>query len=306
MKVSLREEVAPQMGVERNELDQNIWNSPPAIKGEGRYLILGRTIAPADFTALKRASLVWYWNEEFLEEADMFYASPGWRTNSSGIKMLQNKGYEVEIDTLEMQRERNERAKKERKEREEKEKREREENETAYKTAIADYEMWLGNPEWTRDSDGRIGKGDYINLKRIQSANATIYNDEYYLYSLTSAGYIAVHRHYNADWWDNLFSVNPAPNHVVAEAEKLRAEAAAQREKQLLEIAERKKQAIYYHMRCTRCGREVYFSAEVAKGQDVRCRKCHTGKVATVKTTAVMEKIGEVQRQHIPEEAEIR
>ena len=60
-------------------------------------------------------------------------------------------------------------------------------------------------------------------MKTIRSENATIASDERVDWGLTQNGHIFTHRRYNYDWWDNLVSVETAPQYVLAEADRLEA-----------------------------------------------------------------------------------
>lgn len=216
-KVSVKEEISPEQGLTEVEIKAEIWNSPPAQKGQGRYLILGKTITPADFTALKSAGKVTYWSEDFLEECDMFFTSPGWRIHADGLSILRQRGYEIEIDTIEArEKERAERLAQRKIEDERKAIAEKSAKETYHKE-LKEYEAWLGSPKWVDNDGEKHGEGSQIHLKSIHWAG----DGQYTEYGLTPAGYIHAFQHFNSDWWDHAYSELPAPAHVVAEAQKI-------------------------------------------------------------------------------------
>ncbi|MCD6487042.1 MAG: hypothetical protein J7K35_06935 [Syntrophobacterales bacterium] len=153
--IRLIEEVAPEQGIAKEEIKNGIWNSPPTELGQGRYLLNGRGIENADFSHLRKNGLIWYWDKDFLEDCDMFYVSPGWRMKVGAIDYLRSQGYNVEINTLKDQKDEAEKRKVEaqRKKREEVARRERATQK--YQTEIAEYEKWLGNPEYREPEKGR-------------------------------------------------------------------------------------------------------------------------------------------------------
>lgn len=57
-KIQLIEEINPTEGYTEEEIKNTIWNSPPARKGYGRYLLNGRGIESADFAKLKKKRLL--------------------------------------------------------------------------------------------------------------------------------------------------------------------------------------------------------------------------------------------------------
>lgn len=210
VKITVIEEVKATEGYTEEEIKNNIWNSPPPKKGEGRYLIVGKSINPSDFSQIKSKGYVQYWGRDFLEECDMFLTREGWRINSSGIDYLRKKGYEVETDTLEEQKERREKAKKERKEKAEAKAIAEKQAAGEYKKAVAEFETFLGNPEYRERKEGE-GQSNDMYVYHIQSGNATIHNDEYTSYCLLPDGRVFSHRHYNGDWWDNFTTKEPVP-----------------------------------------------------------------------------------------------
>ena len=295
--VKMIEEVKPSEGYTEEGIKNNYWNSPPPRKGYGRYRLTGKNIAPGDFAELKTHKEIYYWDREFLEEMDMFYDVPGWRLDTRGIERLKQKGYNICIDSIDDQNKRIEEKEKLRKEIDI----QKEANEKEYKRNVEEYENWLGNPKWVLQKENDIdreGDGNRLFLKRIRSANATTYTDEYMLYELTPNGYIYSHRHYGFDMWDNVYSDEPAPAHVVAEANTI-----AETKKKA--AIEKENKEIYLQLKCPSCGRTLYMRKNKVAGRTIRCGKCHTGKKATDKTTVAFNKVAEVERQHIPEGSEI-
>jgi superfamily I DNA and/or RNA helicase len=221
-KVFMIEEVSPLDGYTKEEIEKNIWNSPPAIKGEGRYLIRNHKISKQDFSIMKEKGIVCYWSYEFLEDADMLTVSAGWRTNNKGIAFLEKKGYEVEIETLAMQAEKEAEAKRIREEAEARRKKALEDNAREYLAAIEATEKELGSPQWVVDTEKkRRGTGELVEIKTIWSKNSSDYNHEYISYYLTPAGFIYRFRQYHSDWWEHLYSEKPAPEEVIQYAKEL-------------------------------------------------------------------------------------
>jgi ribosomal protein S27AE len=303
-KVFMIEEVSPESGYTKEEIEKNIWNSPPPVKGEGRYLIRGNKISQQDFSQMKEKNLVSYWSYEFLDDVDMFYARPGWRTNAAGIRFLKEKGYEVEIETLAMQAEKVATAKKARQEVEEKRKKTLADNAREYLAEIEAFEVWLGNPVWVGDAEKkRRGTGELIELKTIRSKNSTDYNDEYISYYLTPAGYIHCFRHHNSDWWEHLYSEKPASEEIVQYAQEEKKKMEKERQEETERRKKEQEEKVFFSLVCPRCGRHIYASKIV---QNMRCGKCHTGGKATKDTTVAFSFNGEVKRKDIPERAEIK
>lgn len=244
--VKLLEEVSPEQGYTKEEIEAGIWNSPPAVKGQGRYRIVGQPIEKED---LKKVKAV-YWDEEFLDEMDMWNYPTGWRITLDGIIALQSLGYTVEIETLEARRARYEKAKKEEAERERKKREEEAEREAKYRTAIAEFEKFLGSPSWRSQKEGEgHTAGQYVHT--IRSENATIYNDEHVSYCLLDDGRVLSHRHYNADWWDNVTTSEPVTQEAQEffqqkqkELDRKRAEERAEAERKAEEKKEKIKSAL--------------------------------------------------------------
>lgn len=300
-KVSVIEEIAPSEGLTEAEIKAGIWNSPPPTKGQGRYLISGKTIDPATFAALKAKEMVNFWSEDFLEECDMFTTSPGWRICADGLSFLKARGYEIEIDTIEVRQTRKtERIAQKLIDDAVKAKAEAQAKEN-YQKAIAKYEAWLGNPKWVGDDGKKHGEGAQIHLKSIQWVG----DEQYTEYGVTPAGFIHVFQHINNDWWNHVYSEIPAPSHVVEEAAKIKAQQDAEEKKRKDEWEEEKKHRTYVHFVCPRCNRQIYINkTEADRKKSVRCGKCHTGKKATEATTVEYQRKEDVEFQHIPEGAE--
>lgn len=302
-KVSVKEEVSPEMGLTEAEIKAGIWNSPPAQKGQGRYLILGKTITPADFAALKSAEKVTYWSEDFLEECDMFFTSPGWRIHADGLSILRRGGYEIEIDTIEAQKKRAEEGAAKKKAEAEAKDIVRKAAEEKYAKEIAEIETLLGNPKWDGKADVANAESNVlpkaVHIKHIAKEGSELYTD----YGITRAGYVHAFQHINSDWWNDSYSESQAPAHIIAEAQKIIAEQEAETKRKAAEWEEEKKHRPYVHFSCPRCNREVYI-LKSKTDKPVRCGKCHTGKKATEATTVEMERKEEVEFQHIPAGAE--
>ncbi len=302
-KVSVKEEVSPEQGLTEAEIKTGIWNSPPAQKGQGRYLILGKTIESADFATLKAKEMVGYWSEDFLEECDMFTISPGWRIHADGLSFLKSRGYDIEIDAIEAQKKRaDERAIQKKAEQEAKDTA-RKQGEEKYTKEISEYEAWLGNPKWEGKADvanAKEGKGVF--LKHIAKDGSEQYTD----YSITASGYIHAFQNINSDWWNHVYSDTPAPAHIVAEAEKIRLQEEGEAKRKAEEWEEAKKHRMYVLYTCPRCNRQVYVPKATAESKkSARCGKCHTGKKATEATTVEMQRKEDVEFQNIPAGAEI-
>lgn len=235
-KVILREEVSPEVGYTKEEIESGLWNSPPTEKGQGRYLILNRVISPKDFREIQ----AYYWSEEDFEEFDIFGATPGWRITVEGIRILKEKGYEVEIDTLQQQRER-EKKRKEAREKALKERKEQEERSRAEYTAlITEFETFLGNPQWRAAQGETIEPRQYAH--RIQLQSIEIYHNEYTEYYLMPDGRVFVHRHYNSDWWDNLITVEPVSQEAQKFFQDKQQELDLQRKRESEEIERRERE----------------------------------------------------------------
>ncbi|OQB44748.1 MAG: hypothetical protein BWY02_02717 [bacterium ADurb.Bin157] len=305
--IKVIEEASPSDGYTDEEIKNNFWNSPPPRKGYGRYLLQGKNISAADFAELKKNKEIWYWDRDYLEEMDMFYYTPGWRLDTRGIERLRKSGCAVEIDSIGQQQQRMAEAEELRKKKAIEEAEQRKKNKESYKAEIDEYENWLGNPHWVGDRGDRVGPDENVHIKTIRSANATLANDEYISYYLTSAGYLYSHRHYNFDMWDNIYSSEPAPAHVVEEAKKITEELNRKKEAEEIKRQEAKKKEIFVHLKCPRCGREIYVQKDRAESfKGVRCGKCHTGKKPTAKTTVVFDLVDKVERQNIAEGADIK
>jgi DNA-directed RNA polymerase subunit RPC12/RpoP len=301
IKISVIEEVSPEAGLTEAEIKAGIWNSPPATKGQGRYLIQGKTISPADFAALKSKDMVNYWNQDFLEDCDMFTTSPGWRIYADGLSFLKSRGYEIEIDTIEAREKANQERLAQRKIDNEKKAIAEKEVAEQYKKDISEYETWLGSPKWVADDGKKHGKGAQTNLKTIQRVGDEQYTD----YGLTPAGFIHVFQHINNDWWNHVYSELPAPAHVIEEAQKIKVQQEAEEQKRKDAWEKEKKHRLYVHYICPRCGRQIYVNkAEAERNKSVRCGKCHTGKKATDATTVEYQIKEDVEFQHIPADAE--
>ena len=199
---------------------------------EGRYFLDGHGIEEKDFSTLKREDKIHYWNKDFLEECDMFFLSPGWRLTSSAITFLQDRGYEISIDTtlLQKKRRRESLLKKLKKKKQDKE------NNENYKQEIKQYEKWLGSPEFR---EKKKGEWCHLDLKWIELKDGKL--GEYFRYALTEKNHIFCHRHYNSDWWDNVVSVEIAPQHIIDEAKKIAKEKQQEREKEDEEREEKQK-----------------------------------------------------------------
>lgn len=65
--VRVIEEVSPEEGYTHEEIERGIWNSPPAKKGQGRYLIMEKTIEKKDFSQIKAR----YWSADNLSASAM-------------------------------------------------------------------------------------------------------------------------------------------------------------------------------------------------------------------------------------------
>lgn len=301
-KVVVTEEQSPEEGFTDAEIKVGIWNSPPPEKGQGRYLVHGKTIEFGDFAALKAAGQIYYWDEDFLEECDMFTTSPGWRISASGLVILRGKGYDLEIDTIEAQNERAEQAIAQRKIDDAVASAQKQKATADYTNNVVGYESWLGNPVWIDDPDGsKRGTGAQIPLKRIQLEG----DERSTEYSLTPSGYIRAHQYINSDWWNTVFSEKPASAHVIEAAEEIKAQKEEKDKKEKEARTEARKHIVYVHLVCPRCGRNVYLNKETANQKKaVRCGKCHTGKKATEATTVEYKNKEEVEYQYIPTGAE--
>lgn len=299
-KVSLFEEVSPEEGFTDAEIKAGIWNSPPATKGQGRYLVEGKTIEPSDFAALKAAGKIFYWSRDFLEDCDEFTTSEGWRIHADGVLALKARGYEIAINTIEargkakverMAKAKIEDALKITKENLSKEK---------YAKEIADYEAWLGNPKWDGKNTSVAGRG--VSLRRILHDGAENYTE----YFLNHDGQMEVFWYYNSDFWNSGYSNILAPAHIVEEAQRIKAQQATEEQNRKSAWEEEKKHRPYVHYSCPRCNRQVYVSkAQADRNKAVRCGKCHTGKKATEASTVEYTNVGMVEFQNIPVGAEI-
>lgn len=82
-------------------------------------LVSGRT-RKADWP-----SGAFYMSRDWLEDMDIFLTEPAWRLATEDVEHIKQRGYKVEIDTLEDQEKRKEKAEREKKEKEEKEENEK-------------------------------------------------------------------------------------------------------------------------------------------------------------------------------------
>lgn len=300
-KISVYEEVSPEMGLTDAEIKAGIWNSPPATKGQGRYMIQGKTIAPSDFATLKQKEMVNYWDEDFLEECDMFTTSPGWRIHADGLSFLKSRGYEIEIDTIEARQTGKAQRMAQKVIDDAAKEKAKNQAKDDYRKAISEYETWLGNPKWVGDDGKKHGEGAQTRLKSIRWAG----DEQYTEYGLTPAGFIHAFQHINYDWWNHVYSELPAPAHVVEEAQKVKAQQNSEEQKRKEAWEEEKKHRLYVHYTCPRCNRQVYVPKATADSKkSARCAKCHTGKKATEATTVEMQRKEEVELQHLPTGAE--
>jgi hypothetical protein len=93
MKIKLIEEVAPSEVIPREEAEKVLWNSPPPL--EVRYRVEG-DIDPKALSALNWAD----WDEDFLEEMDLFHLLPGIRVfGADAPQKLRDLGYDVVVIT---------------------------------------------------------------------------------------------------------------------------------------------------------------------------------------------------------------
>jgi hypothetical protein len=93
MRVTLVEEVAPGDVVPVGAVRSGLWNSPPP--AEVRYRVTGAQgfRPPAGIRAD-------FWDEDFLEDCDLFLLPPGWRLFGADVpERLRAAGYEVEVVT---------------------------------------------------------------------------------------------------------------------------------------------------------------------------------------------------------------
>jgi len=294
-KVSVTEEVSPEIGLTKEEIEKGIWNSPPTEKGQGRYLIHGKTIAPADFGKIRE--YVRYWDQEFLEEADMFFASVGWRINAAGLTALRELGYDVEIDTLESQKQRREEIAAKEKAAKEQAESERKVTGEKFKADVAEYEKYLGNPEWAGTAPEN--HGDQILLKVFRASEY-----QYTEYYCLKSGHIHVFIQHMYDMWDNMYSVSQAPARVQEEARRLMAEKRAEQERGQSECEERRSHQIFFRMVCPTCGRTVYIRDDMVR--DSKDGKVGCGKCSKPKKVVYFGKNETVERKDIPENSEIK
>lgn len=219
--ITLTEEVSPEEGLTKQEIENGVWNSPPAEKNQGRYLLVGAGIDKSDFAQLKKKTWIWYWDSEFLEDCDMFYEEIGWRINLDAIKYLIDQGYKVDIFTLENQKKKRDKQQA-KAESEAKEKVAREDAaEQKYRKDVKEYEAWLGNPIY-RTREPNEGLSKHLKTLALKQEN--------YEWGLTTDNHIFLHRKIMHDWWDNIVSVDVASDAVISEANRLEAERAAKRQ----------------------------------------------------------------------------
>lgn len=123
MKVILREESKPCEICVSGQKHTEPLNSPCG--GEGRFYLVNASEKPLQngmYAKLKSGNHLWYWDAETLEEFDMFYSVVGYRLDGTAVKMLREAGYEVEIETIEERKAKNELAEKAKKDAEQAEK----------------------------------------------------------------------------------------------------------------------------------------------------------------------------------------
>lgn len=93
MRVTLIEEVAPEDVVPEATRSELLWNGPPP--AEVRYRVTGAPgfRPPAGIKAD-------FWDEDFLEDCDLFLLPPGWRLFGADVPdRLRAAGYEVRVVT---------------------------------------------------------------------------------------------------------------------------------------------------------------------------------------------------------------
>lgn len=296
--IKVTEEIKAEHGLTPEEIRNGIWNSPPAVKGEGRYLLTGKGIEPHHFAHLKKQNWIRYWSRDFLEDCDMFFDVPGWRIDFSGIKYLREQEYDVKINTLEDQKAREAKRQQEAKEKAEQEKREKEEAAAKMKREIEDFEDFLGNPEY-EDAYKENGERDYEET-RVKGFYSEHSNPEEVRYGISAHGRVYKFVKISFDWWNHFVSTTPAPQQLIDLAAKLETERKAKQEEEAQKRQEEQDNTRYMHMQCPRCGRFIYANSKYEEKR-IGCAECHTGKKATEKTTVAFKKIGEILCKDIPD-----
>ncbi|MBX6424174.1 hypothetical protein [Thermosulfurimonas sp. F29] len=104
-KIILIEEVSPEEVIPEQEAETP-WNCPPPFEARYRLAPQSAEIPEEVLKKLKTA----YWDEEFLEEADLFFLPPGWRFFGNVPEILKKEGLEVEVVTREELRREKERS----------------------------------------------------------------------------------------------------------------------------------------------------------------------------------------------------
>lgn len=236
-KVILIEEVPPEAGHTKQQIESSFWNSPPSLKGEGRYFIAPRSdkIDKENWKKLKAV----YWDREFLEEADMFFTPPGWRVKASAIEILKQAGYEVEVITLEQQKKEAEERKRKRQEERERELQKRKELEEKFEKEVEEFEKLLGVLSWREPQEGdKTKKGGYTHTIALQDS------DRHVSYTLTENNHIYKTVVYNYDFWSNFVSNEPVSEEGLAFFMQKQRELEERIQKQKQEYEERQKQRI--------------------------------------------------------------
>lgn len=112
LTITLIEEVSPGDVIAAEDAEKKLWNAPPPV--EARYRLAGGDKSKnydGTWDRLKKQ----YWDEDILEEFDMFFALPGWRLFKDAPDNLRVAGYDVRILTLEEQEKQAEERKREQK-----------------------------------------------------------------------------------------------------------------------------------------------------------------------------------------------
>lgn len=211
-KVRVREEVKPHPKPEGN--NNQLYNSPPSF--EGRYFLLNQSEHPierATYGVLKENHWIWYWGSEHLEDFDMFNDDVGYRLSSEGLAYLKRTGYEVEIFTLEQQKEAARIAQEKEEQRALEKKAEKEKQEAEYKQRTEEIEKMLTAKKITFHGQGMVKKfkdTDYMkdNTKKITISKNS---DSYTQYTLTLDDRIFRFNKYFFDMWDSDCSNQKAP-----------------------------------------------------------------------------------------------
>lgn len=220
-KVILDEEAKPRP----EPKEKMLYNSPPSFSG--RYFLVNsfeRPIQTSDYIYLKNNHLMSYWNSEYLEDMDMFYDAEGWRLTGEAIPYLRQRGYTVEITTVEQKQEAERKAKEALKEKRRLEEIEAKKLDDRYDAIVKQINETLkGITFHGQHTEKKFEKNDYLEDSpqfRIGGSNP----DKYQTYGLTKDKRVFIFTKQFFDMWGSDCSDQKAPKQYIELIKKLQKE----------------------------------------------------------------------------------